>query len=268
MTLNELKEPYERCLAVNKNKLNNYSCNDIVKLLLSSSSSYEKDIYISYLVCKSWNLLQKIYYVNNNANLSSEECYDIFTQTLHYVIKSHVWDNSESTLYKDKDAFMKAMAITIQCRKKNFINAKFKQKRILNNNILSLDSLYEDFNEGYFTNFIEEYYNLNDYLIDKQIVYYFKRKYYLASFILEGIIYYNIYDKSNNLDIRKLRKYLRNIDDDFCKYFSSKYNLSLEEVKNSLKYFKENPQDKLDKKIKLSFMYLRHNDTIKQILNI
>ena len=268
MTLNELKEPFENILKNNTEELDIYTCNQIVTLLLSSSSSYEKNLYTSYLLCKAWHLLQKIYYCNNNADLSCEECYDIFIQTFHYVIQNHVWDNVESSLYMDKDAFIKAMAVTIQCRKKNFIEAKFKHKRVLNNNIISLDNLYEDYGEGYFTSVEEAEYDFDEDLIKNRISFYFKNRCYLTSFILEGILYNNVFTNFNTLDLRKLRKYLRNIDENFCRYFASKYDLKYNEVKNSLLTFDVNNQSLFDKKIHNSFITLKHDVIIKQALNL
>lgn len=268
MTLSELKKPFETSIETCKYELDKYNCNEVVNLYLSSSTVYDKNIYISYLILKSWNLLQNIYYKNNITSLSSEECYDIFIQTLNYVVSKHVWDNKESSLYNDPEAFMKAMAITIQCRKKNFVNAKFKYKRVANNNYLSLDSLQEDFSEGFFTPYEDKYEDLFDSMVEERIKYYFTKKKYLASFILEGILYNNIFNSDNELDIRKLRKYLRHIDVNFCRYFSNKYRLNSKEVEHSLSYFKNDTQDKLDKKIQYSFITLKHDDIIKQILNL
>lgn len=268
MTLSELKEPFEQNIKLSKYELDKYSCNDIVSLYLSSSIMQDKNVYISYLIVKSWNLLQKIYYVNNNANLSCEECYDIFIQTLNYVISKHVWDNEDSSLFEDPNAFLKAMAITIQCRKKNFINAKFKYKRVANNNYLSLDSLQEDFQEGFFTPYEETYDELVDSIIEKRIKYYFEKKKYISAFILEGILFYNLFDDNNDLDIKKLRKYLRHLDNNFCTYFSTKYLLNEKEVLHSLNYFKYDTQDKLDKKIQQSFITLKNDDIISKILNV
>lgn len=271
MTLKELKEPFEENIKNYKNKLDNYSYNDIAELLVSSSSLCETDInaYTSYLICAAWNLVQRIYYVNNNAKLSCEECYDIFIQAFYYVLENHVWTNPTSSLYNDSDAFMKAMAVTIQSRKKNFIEAKFKQKRVINNNAISLDGIYEDFPEGYFSfEYNEPDYSVTDYIIEDKIAYYFNNDCYLTAFILEGILYNNIFDADNNLDLRKLRKYLKNIDDEFCLYFSYKYNLPVQSVQTSIDMINSYSHSMLDKKIHTSFITLKNDDTIKQILDI
>ena len=259
MTSNELKKPYERLY---NSKLDKYTCTEVAELYLSSSSIMEKNEYISYLVCNSWNLLQKIYYTNNNNILTVEECYDIFIQTLHYVIKSHAWTRPDSSLHNDKKAFEKAMAITIQSRRKNYLKAKFTQKRIVNNGNLSLDSLEEDFQDGYFSNYEDDYSGTSIEKINREI----SRKNYLAAFLLEAILYNNIFTDDHELDMRKLRKHIRHIDDGFCEFFAAKHGLNINEVKHSLDYFKNSSQDKLDKKIQNAFIILRRDDIIKQIL--
>lgn len=263
MTLNDLKAQYEQICT---NELDKYNCTKIADMYLSSFSIAEKNKYMSYLICSTWNLLQKIYYQNNNV-LTAEDCYDIFIQTLHYVIKMHVWTNPNSTLYKDDKAFEKAMAITIQSRRKNFLKAKYRQKRVINSTKFSLDSMEEDFQDGYFS--IHED-NFDDECIPELaeiIKSLFYEKKYVASFILEAIIYNNIFTDEYELDMRKLRKYLRNIDFDFCNYFANKYDLNIDEVLYCLRYFSNDAQNKLDTKIAYAFTLLRSNDIIKNILN-
>ena len=80
-------------------------------------------------------------------------------------------------------------------------------------------------------------------------------------------MFYNIYDSDSNFDIRKLRKYLRHIDNNFCKYFAKKYSLNEKEVIHSLSYFKDKNQSELDTKIALAFINLKQNESIKSILN-
>lgn len=264
MTLNDLKAQYEK---VDINELDKYSCNEVANIYLSSSSITEKNKCISFLICNSWNLLQKIYYQNNNNILTVEDCYDIFIQALHYVLKMHVWTNQNSTLYNDEKAFTKAMAITIQSRRKNFLKAKYRQKRIINSTNFSLDSMEEDFQEGYFSSYEDKYFDTPISKINNKIKELFEKKNYVASFILEAIIYNDIFNEAHEFDIRKLRKYLRNIDQDFCTIFAQKHKLNQIEVEHSLNYFKNDIQNKLDLKINNAFINLRNDDTIKNILD-
>lgn len=262
MTLSELKEPYSRIF---DKKLDRYTCTEVADMYLSSSSDVEKNKYISYLICKSWNNLSNIYYKNNKTNLSAEECYDIFIQTLNYVISSHAWTREDSSLNGDNKAFEKAMAITIVNRKKNYVNSKFRQKRFANFKTSSLDLLEEDFTDGYFS---RSYDNHNeDYIIkvvNNKITIYFKKKHYLAAFILDAIIFDNVFDEYGNFSIKKLKKYIRQIDEKFCKNFTNKYGLNYNEVKNSLKYFEDDI--KLENKIKYSLNILQCDEDIENLI--
>ena len=84
---------------------------------------------------------------------------------------------------------------------------------------------------------------------------------------MEAIIFNNVFTSENELDDRKLRKILRNIDENFCKKFAEKYSLNVNEVKHSLVYFSQDNQEKLDAKIRYAFLLLKQDDIIKQILD-
>lgn len=263
LTLNELKSPYETLVKVNKIDLKSIEPQDIVDKYYEDEE--HRDLYISILVCKSWNSLQSLYYKHNEFKLSAEECYDIFIQTLYYVVKSRAWKKEDSTLFEDENAFLKAMNVTIGCRKKNYVHAQHRQKRVANYNSLSLDGVSEECSEGYFTPY-EDNVCLEENNINNTITFYFKKKDYITAFILESIINFNVFTIDNDLDIRKLRKYLRHLDLDFCHLFSKKYKLNEKEVIHSLTYFKELPQNKLDENIEKSFTKLRKNDIIKKVV--
>ena len=264
MTLNDLKKQFE---IINTEELDRYSNTEIAGKYLSSSSIMERNKYISYLICQSWNLLQKIYYTNNNGVLSEEDCYDIFMQTLHYVLNSHVWTNKKSTLYEDDKAFDKAMAITIQSRRKNFLKAKFRQKRIINSTNYSLDSLEENYTDGYFTS-NEDHYLIDDIYeqIKDEILYYIRYNLYLTALILESIIYGDMYDDEGNFNHRKLKKHLKNLSPEFKEYFKKKYSISNKDFDNETDFSKLSFNE-FEDKIKKSFTTLKYNDKIQMILD-
>lgn len=267
MRLNELREQFE---GLDIKELDKYSCTEVADKYLSSSSISEKNKYVSFLICNNWNLLQRIFYTNNNSVLTEEECYDIFIQTFHYVIKMHVWTNPDSSLYNDSQAFEKAMAITIQSRRKNYLKAKFRQKRIVNNTNFSLDNLEEDFQEGYFSkqedNLIDVSITKDIYsAIESEIIRYCGYKLYLTGLILEGIIYHNTYDEDGDFDMRKMKKYLKNLSPEFRLYFKEKYHCA--DDFNELTDFSNMNFTELETKIRNSFTTLKHNDIIKEVLN-
>ena len=264
MNLKELKKPFEKNFSKDLSKYNN---NELVGMYLSTNSSIKQDKIVSNLMCESWGILQSLYY-HNSKILTEEDCYEIFLQAFDYVIKKHVWDNPESTLYNDELAFMKAMSITVESRRKNFLKAKFRDKRIANTGAVSLDKLEEDFQDGYFTSYEEDFSEVKENAIEDRIKYYFRRKEYMASFILDAILNTNIFtDETNELDLRKVRKHIRNIDEVFCSYFSEKYEVNPDETNHCLIYIQEANQEKLDTKITRAFLILKEDPVILSLLN-
>lgn len=267
MGISELKKQFEM---IDTKELEKYSCTEVADMYLSNSSAISQNKFISYLVCKNWNLLQRIYYTNNTV-LSEEDCYDIFIQTLHYVLKMHVWTNEESSLYQDEQAFEKAMAITIQSRRKNFLKAKFRQKRIVNSTNFSLDSMEEDFQDGYFSyqedNLLEES-KVKDttVLVEEEIERLCEYGLYLTALILESVMHKNMYDEEGNFNMRKLKKNLKNLSPEFRLYFVQKYNLDAEDFTRNTDYSEMSFVD-LENKIRNSFTTLRYSDIIRKILN-
>ena len=266
MGLNDLKQQFEN---IDTMELDNYSCTEVANMYLSNSYTIDQNKFISYLICNTWNLLQKIFYTNNNNVLSEEDCYDIFIQALHYVLHTHPWTNEKSTLYNDEKAFEKAMAITVSSRRKNFLKAKFRQKRIINSTNFSLDSLEEDFTDGYFSS--QEDTVLEDSkkpdttkLIEDEIKKYCEYGLYLTALILESIIHGNTYNDDGEFDERRLRKILRNLSPEFKLYFVQKYGCDAEDFANNTNYSEMSFND-LDTKIWNSFTTLKHSDIIKTI---
>lgn len=262
MNLKELKKPFETNFSKDLSKYNN---NELVGMYLSTNSSIEKNKIVSNLMCESWGILQSLYY-HNSKILSEEDCYEIFLQAFNYVVENHVWDNPGSTLYNDELAFMKAMSITVESRRKNFLKAKFRDKRIADTGAISLDKLEEDWTDGYFTQTENQFSQNHDDIVTARIKYYVEHELYLTALILEGIIYNNVFDEADNFDMRKLRKYLRNITTDFRKYFSNKYGCDLAKLTKATQ-FSDYTQHKLDMCIISSFTTLKYDDIIKRILD-
>ena len=267
MILKELKKPYESIISSCKDDFGNCSCEQIVSFLLSESSVYKINLYTSILLVRAWHILQNMYYSSNNARLSCEECYDIFIHSFYYVVYHHVWDRPESTLYGDDSAFLKALSVASQSRKVNYICAKFKKKRVVNNNIITFGDVTEIINSNELV-YLEEFGkdNFED-IINERISYYANQGCILTAIILEGILYNNLFDDNDDFDVRKLRKYLRNIDDNFCKSFSKRYHIEYDYLVNNVN-FKDYSFQEFDKKIKTSFITLKCDDIIKLMLDM
>lgn len=270
MTLSELKEPF-RLIYDNCDKdLKNKSSEELIDIINNKSYNHpedENDIY-GLLIFRSWRALINILYKQKNTSLSVEECYCIYLDALEYVIETTPWKNEDNSLYGDNSAFIKAMMQCTHSRKVNYVIAQHRQKRILNCNALSIDALNDDFKEGYFSRYHDSYSDTGKGSLHELIRELFNDGDYLYSFILDAVLNLDIFDTTHNLDYRKLRKYLRDINEAECANFSTSYNININEVNESLKSFQDLPTNKLTNEINRCMMMLKHNHTIKEVLNV
>lgn len=263
MTLNELKAPFESML-----KTIDFDTSDLNSLATNYNTYQDEDKknkVAAVLICASWPSLCSIYFNQAKTNLSVEECFDIFLDAFSYVVDRHVWDNKDSSLYKDKNGFVKAMSTCIKSRKLNYIIAQYRQKRIANYTALSIDLLNEIFQEGYF-NYYDNSYISNENEIKNIVVYFFNSKKYLWAFIVDAILNFDVFSNDYILDLRKVHKHIRHIDTAFCDNFAITYNLDNSEVNYCLKYFQNLPNYKLDSSLKRCLQELKSNDIILNIL--
>lgn len=260
MQLKELKAPYEALLPKGESR---YNLNDIADQYLQETDSHKRDVLFSILVCGSWVALESIYFQKGNSDLSVEECYDIYIDALYYVLGKQIWHNEDSKLYQDPDAFVKAVRVSSKHLRLNYVESQFKQKRKANNYALSVESLEEDFQEGLFTEktFIDKQLLIEEGLTD--VIYkLFKKKRYLDAYILNAILFEDVFstvDYTTTFSYKKTRKSVRHLD---CKLFASRYNVSIQEVENSLKYFNNYSNVELDRKIKKCLLSWKNDPII------
>lgn len=268
MNLSELKDPFRLIYKHCRPQLKDKSSEDLIDIICEEDYEFpedEDDIY-AILVMRSWQALVNIFYKQQNTNLSVEDCYVIFLDALDYVIETRPWKKEDSSLYQDDTAFIKAMMQCAHSRKLNYITAQHRQKRVLNCNALSVDALNEDFQDGYFTKYYDSYVDTGQGSLYELVRNLFLDNNYLASFTLNAILNIDIFDVAEGINERRLRKYLRSIDDDECTYFSNFYKLSFNDVMKSLETFQNLSTNKLTKKIKECIMMLKHTTTVKEVL--
>lgn len=266
MTLHELKMPFQKLYNTVDDTYKELSSEELVELLDDENYTNVKNQIFSILIYRSWQALVNIFYKQQNTSLTEEECYDIFLEAFYYVTSTKPWKKAGNSLNNDKDAFIKAMMQCTSSRKINHIIAQHRQKRILNCNTMSIDALNEDFQEGYFSHYYDSYKDTDSGSLYSLIREFFDKKSYLISFILDAILTLDIYTEDNDLDIRRLRKYLRSLSTTDCNYFATTYNLNFNEVEYSLKYFQNLSTEKLTNKINECIMSLKENSIIREAI--
>lgn len=222
--LSKLKELY-----VSKIGNNSFdgSYTDLVDKYFSEEDPDKRDIYISQIIVHCWPALEKMCYKQSNEVLSEVDCYDIFMDSLQYVLEKRVWNNPESSIYKDKDAVLKCMYVVTNSRRKGYFTAQNRHKRKVNQFPLSLDSLSEEFQEGYFSPVFEKY-NFERGWESKFISRLWEKKLYVSAIILDIILNLDVFE-GDSISKKKIKKYVKNFDLSCYNSFIERYKLDSDE---------------------------------------
>lgn len=224
-----------------------------------------RDLYLSALVARYWNIFSKAAYYGKNI-FQEEDAYDWYIESVLFVLNTRPWLNKESSLYNDKKAFEKAVNVKFFCTKTNWFQASNRYKRKLNHGTASIETMLEDYGDSILPfssqNLLEadEY----KYLVTAA----FESKKYLLAVIFDIII--------NNLNLSKVRddsklvsdimKEIRSLPNNYPYIFSENYSLNKEKVVGSFKIIYNMSRDKLKSSIEMYIYKLRAN-LLGEILN-
>lgn len=206
--LAEYKEIYTQVVS---KEVKNLPILEIAHLYNNELDSYKKDMYAAALILNCWPALEKLYYKQNTKILSEMDCYDIFMDSFLYVMEKQVWTDENNSLYQDKDAILKSMYVVTESRRKNFFIAQNRQKRHVNQYPVSLDTLSEEFQEGYFSSIIETY-NFERGWEKEFIATLWDKQLYISAVIFDVILHADVID-DNGIDKKKIKKYIKNMSD-------------------------------------------------------
>lgn len=225
----------------------------------------DRNYWISQIILYSWPVLENLYYRNNTLNLTPWECYDIFIDSIHYVLDKQIWNNKSSSLYQDKNAFMKALYVKTSSTKKNCMNGKFKQKRFANQYTISTEYIAEEYGDGFLTH-TEDHPDLYRDTLEQLCKDFFEQKQYATFFIMDAILNYNVFNDDLSIDYRKVRRYLRDTRNYYCDVLAARYDIDLKKLQDVSVEYSALSLNELTSKIDNALQELRKNKFIKQIL--
>lgn len=231
MTLHELKIPYETIYLTVPATILNMSSEELIDVL--PDKSFDTDAIMSVLIYRSWQALVNIFY--KQKSLTEEQCYDIYLEALEYIIKTKPWKKEDNILYNDSNAFLKAMITCTKSRKMNYFISQHRDKRLLNTTALSIDKLSEEYND-YYQGFDTDTYFPELLNITSEIKKLFCSKKYITAFVLDAILNSDVFSE-NGIDLKKMRKHLIRLTENYLKTFATKYSVNFEEAIYSKKYF-------------------------------
>lgn len=258
--LNDLKLNYENMaatLAVDWEHLNK---NDLCNLCVENENTLNYDAYIAAIVLRYWPKLDKLKFKTYKDRIycPDEDIYDIFIEGILYALKKKRWLQEDSTLFNDPNGPDKAINIKIKYLFMNYINSNFRQKRLLNMNIYSVDKnteLYGDSIKDDSKDFYYDDYDNGD--LKSYIKNLILSKDYFTAFLVDGIIHIST-------DDQELIKHLKTLDDSYAKVFSDIYDLKFDLVSRSITYINNLTTKQIKDKLKFSkFILSKTLDLLK-----
>lgn len=219
MELSSVYQSYlEKANLINWKKFNQ---NELFREYISHENDPSAENYFAGIVCRYWGYAGRIYR-QCNKHVPFDVCYDILIDAITYVIKHRVWENPESSLYGDPAGPDKAIHIALVRQRGITLSKLTAEKRQANFNTLSIDEMYENYNdstEGLF-NIVENAASTKPSDSDWEMIEYIKSKPVKQRLILDAICFTNW--KSMNAIVKKIKKLS---DKDFL-YFNKVYDIS------------------------------------------
>ena len=224
-------------------------------LEVKDKDSFLCQSYLSAIIYKFWNLVEKNYYKQWKEIASIEECYDWLVDSVLQVLDQHVWTDPDNKLYGDKNAPEKCINVCLNSRKINYFVAQQRQKRVSRLKCSSLDWLEEDSSDGYWVPYYDKYDSDHE-LLDSLIKDYFLKKDYFKSFCLFVIIHFESFKREEYndqyykvFDAYNVKKDLRYLSTKDIQIFSQTYGFSFDECKDAYEYIKNLSYDKMTRNL-------------------
>ena len=262
--LDEYKKSYEE-LANFIDDWKKKSSQELCQLYIDNLNinKYKAECYLSALICRYWYIISRTYYAQRVKIASQETVYDWFIEGLYNAVKHHVWTNPNNSLYNDNNAVEKAISVCIYSVKLNYFQSLEYDKRKVGKFSLSLEELQENASDNYYLPYSDKSPYMEMYMQDK-VKNLFNNYDYFSAFLLDAIVNSDVFIKEKDdtcysLSIRKLIKYLRNIDNRYIKIFSNLYNLKEEEVRKASDFIKNLSSDRMIRNINNLLFVLKHD---------
>ena len=258
--LSDLKSNYEKLAKVLKIDWKNINKNELCNLCVSNEDTIDYDAYVAAIVLRYWPKLDKLKFktYENKIYCPDEDIYDIFIEGILYALKKKRWLQENSTLFNDPNGPDKAINIKIKYLFMNYINSNFRQKRLLNMNIYSIDKnteLYGDSIKDESSDFYYDNYDNGD--LKEYIRNLMLSKDYFTAFLIDGIIHISINDQ-------EIIKHLKTLDSNYAEIFSNNYDLDYDLVKRSITYINNLTTKNIKNKLKQSkFILSKTLDLLK-----
>ena len=189
--------------------------------------------YLSAMVLRFWHIIDRNLY-RDKGLYPETEAYDWYINAIMVVVNSKPWDDPKSSVYKDPKAVEKILNTCVSCDRANWFQASNRNKRKINHNIGSLESLSDEYGDSFLPDCERNYF---DYDTHKEMVLeYFNKKQYVMSILIDSIVNDIQLDavKDDKSLISLAKKSIRNRSLNYVNYFSEYYDIPKDKVIKAL----------------------------------
>ena len=225
--LDENKQIYEEVARTYLPNWKNMNKNDLIREASDMPNGPEKDAYVSAIILKYWNKINK-FYSKCKLVASPEDVHMWLTIAIMYAMDNKPWEDPSSSIFEDKNGPDKVVNRVMECRRITFYQQLNRYNRKINSNILSLDSLTEDFKDSVLPVYNESYMIEVSEMVSRK----FNEEEYVMAFVIDAILCENL--KNREEDFKKFVTHFRKMDNEFCEGFASRYCLDEEAVKHAV----------------------------------
>lgn len=231
-----------KIMKLNKNKL--------FDLYLDSTDDIEKEEYMSAIIYKYWYQVGYIY-KDNFYYLTEEECYDALIKAIFSALKYQPWRKEGNKLYKNPKGPHIALQ---QCLKSNLATTYIlgnldKHKNDFGRKKISWDFLLEENKDSIYNDIKYTFDDLDSTCQLNILIKNVSERLGVGNGIIIDLICYSNTEEYSKRKIYTLIRQLKEIKDDYSLYYSSRYNIDFESVKESLNKLVDLRSDKLGKLI-------------------
>ena len=209
--------------------------------------------YISAIIVRYWSKFEGYYY-SSKKSTEAETCLEWLIRAILWGLKARKWKDPTSKLFTDPNGPDKVMNRCIRSAKQGWFQDSNAAKRKLNFGIESIEKLQDSLGELAPLPLYEEeelsasYLDINN-LISKS----FDNQDYITAFVINGIVNYDVFTHTRDergkkwiqFSKRKLLKYFRHMDEQFCSTFSLHFFKSSEDVRSAVQSCKALTKSKL-----------------------
>ena len=252
--LRETKQSYQEIASLYIPDWQKKNKNDLIREACLYKDTEKIGAYYAAIILRYWNKIESYYY-KCRLVLTPEDIHSWVVIAIQYCIKHQPWNDETSSIYNDENGPDKVMNRCIECKRLTFYQQLNRFNRKINSELLSLDSLTEDYKDFCIPG-VEI--STDELLLYTQLVKeFFYKKDYFMSFMIYAILYGDVFS-DGELNKRKLASYIKNMDKTCCNIFSQIYEIKLEDVEYGLSFVKQTSSYRMKTNIEYNLIRLKN----------